>query len=215
MIIHEPRVTPRNDDALLSPCIGTLSGELISIKNPQVDRIHLEDIAAGLANTCRWGGQIAVRYSVAQHVIACALVSKELRQSAASQLELLHHDDSEAYLCDIPRPLKQSLPDYGEVEQLFNRAIAVRFGLWYPWRNETVHQIDYAMLLAEAELFDRPRHWFPEKDFASPLVALCRVVVARGLEMTRTVTRTANEIQVQFMQFHQRLELEMQGVKST
>ena len=195
MIDHKPRVTPDPNDGKVGPCIGTLSGELISLENPQVDRIHLEDISAGLSNTCRWGGQIHCFYPVARHALSCEQVAAELGMSTALRLETLHHDDSEAYLCDLPRPLKHQLPDYNAIERRFNEAIAVKFGLTFPWYTE-VHRIDYAMLLAESEFLGRPRTWFNAEDFVSPLVALCRIVIRNS------VRRTPEELQNDFIRRH-------------
>ncbi len=43
------------------------SGMYFDYENPTEDTICIEDIAWGLANTCRFGGQSLEFYSVAQH----------------------------------------------------------------------------------------------------------------------------------------------------
>ncbi len=49
-----------------------------------IDKVHLEDIAHGLAFQCRFNGQTSEFYSIAQHsMIVADLVPQELR--------LLHH----------------------------------------------------------------------------------------------------------------------------
>ena len=61
----------------------------------------------------------------------------------------LHHDDAEAYLADVPRPVKPDLPGYKEIEQRNERTIAERLGLIYPWPG-IVKQADDAALATEA-----------------------------------------------------------------
>lgn len=87
--------------------VETFTGKFVDVSDPQVDTICVEDIAHSLSNICRYGGHCRHRYSVAQHAV---FVSERLRRQGRSklhQLTGLHHDDSEAYLCDVPRPIKK------------------------------------------------------------------------------------------------------------
>lgn len=106
------------------PVIATVSGRRIDLRDPQPDAFTLEDIAHGLGNVCRFSGQTRQFYSVAQHSIMVAeLVPPEARLAA------LLHDASEAYIQDVPAPLKALLPEYAIIEQRIEAAIAARFGL--------------------------------------------------------------------------------------
>lgn len=86
--------------------------------------ICIEDIAHGLAGEMRFGGQSPRRITVAEHSILVAQVL-----SGSSRLMGLLHDASEAFLKDIPSPVKVLLPDYKELESAVMRAVAYEFGL--------------------------------------------------------------------------------------
>jgi hypothetical protein len=106
--------------------IDTYTGRRFSPFIPEPADIAIEDIAHALSLQCRFGGHIRVHFSVAQHSeLASWLVP------AADALWALLHDASEAYLVDIPRPLKQSpwFTPYREAEAALQRAIFKRFGL--------------------------------------------------------------------------------------
>lgn len=121
----------------------TYTGRHFDLADPQPDQIHTNDIAHALANECRFAGHTRYFYSVAQHsVLASQIVGPE------HALEALLHDASEAYLKDIPRPLKQLLPDYRAIEQRVERAIRARFGLPEEQSAE-VTQADRIMLATE------------------------------------------------------------------
>ena len=126
-------------------CIRTVTGRYVSIANPQAEQIDLEDIAHGLANTMRWGGHTLHPYSVAQHSME---VAKRCERPHA--LAALLHDASEAYLCDLPTPLKSLLPDYKAIEARFMRVIFDRFGVPYPL-HESVSKADADALQWEWE----------------------------------------------------------------
>lgn len=102
--------------------IDTQSGRRIDFAAPDPAEICIEDIAAGLAKVCRFGGQATAFYSVAQHAV---LVRRLVIERGRHDLGLvaLHHDSHEAYACDIPKPLKHLLPSYVEVADRLDAAI--------------------------------------------------------------------------------------------
>lgn len=102
----------------------TRSGRRFDPIDPQPEMIDLLDIAHGLSNECRYSGQCRQFYSVAQHSV---LVSEIVPHEIA--LEALLHDATEAYIKDIPRPIKALLPDYRRLEARVDAAIRLRFGL--------------------------------------------------------------------------------------
>jgi hypothetical protein len=106
--------------------IGTFSGLQFWPLDPNPEKILVEDIAHALAHQCRFGGHASKFYSVAEH-------SVHVSQLCLPEHALwgLLHDASEAYLVDLPRPLKL-LPEfaaYREAERQLQRAVAARFGL--------------------------------------------------------------------------------------
>ena len=126
-------------------CIRTNSGLMMNIFEPTLEMICIEDIAHALANMPRFGCHLNRFYSVGQHSIACArLVSKE------NKLAALLHDASEAYMLDIPTPIKNRLPDYKKYEHALMLKIAEKFGFDYPL-NKELKDADRKMLETEWE----------------------------------------------------------------
>lgn len=89
--------------------IETYTGRFVDTNDPDPNSIALEDIAHALAFTCRYGGHCTRFYSVAEHSVLCSRRMERQGASLALQMAALHHDDAEAYLGDIPRPLKPLL----------------------------------------------------------------------------------------------------------
>ena len=123
--------------------ILTASGKHFDYADPQPDQIDINDILVGLSNESRFAGQTNVFYSVAQHSVHVAsLVDEE------HTLEALLHDASEAYLKDIPSPLKALLPDYRATEAKVNAVIRDKFHL-PAMLSPQVKQADFVMLATE------------------------------------------------------------------
>ena len=133
--------------------ILTKSGVYFDFADPQEWQVHIDDIAHGLSNTCRFAGQCDF-YSVAEHSVHCANTALyETRDNLAS-LHALLHDAAEAYMGDLPKPLKIMLPDFRAVEHCVEQAIRDKFGLTDAF-DSLVKSIDLRMLKTEKQqLFD-------------------------------------------------------------
>lgn len=120
--------------------IQTFTGGQFWALDPREEEINLIDIAAALSKLCRYGGHCKRFYSVAEHCVLMArMVRPDLRREA------LLHDASEAYLVDIPRPIKGSLGNYVEIEHGLMTVIARKYGFSWPVHAE-VKAADNAML---------------------------------------------------------------------
>lgn len=101
------------------------SGRFVNMREPDPGDITLYDIAHKLAQTNRYGGSTKHPYNVAQHAVFVAERLRRMGHSTKVQLIGLHHDDPEAFLCDIPRPWKALLGDiYRQMTVIFEVAIA-------------------------------------------------------------------------------------------
>lgn len=105
--------------------IQTFSGGIFYPLAPRVEDVRLKDIAHHLSLKTRYCGAVRFHYSVAQHAYLLShAVPPELAYAA------LHHDDSEAYLPDVPSPVKPFLPGWKAIEALNTQVIAVEgFGV--------------------------------------------------------------------------------------
>ena len=132
-------------------CIKTYTGIMFDPIEPDVDLIRIEDIAHALSMLCRANGHFRSFYSVGQHSINCMKEARARKYTKRVQLGCLLHDASEAYLSDVTRPVKHSLPKYLEIEKPLQDAIWEKF-LDYPLSDEEtamVFDIDDAMLYHE------------------------------------------------------------------
>jgi hypothetical protein len=168
--------------------IGTFSGLRFWPLDPNPEKILIEDVAHALAHQCRFGGHASKFYSVAEHSVH---VSQLCRPEHA--LWGLLHDASEAYLVDLPRPLKL-LPEfapYREAERRLQRAVAVRFGLPED-QPASVTEADDTMLGIEARsllgsmLVEAIRDTRPPFEITDPLlpVEAERLFLARFKELS-------------------------------
>lgn len=143
------------------------SGRLVSIDPITPSNIDINDIAHALGNLCRFGGHAARFYSVAEHCVLMLewFVDRHPDASIAERRAILLHDAQEAYLVDMPRPLKALMPDYRHYERELERAIAVRFQT-HPI--DALHEFDLGMLAMEKVAVMRSINEWPSIALATP-----------------------------------------------
>jgi hypothetical protein len=126
--------------------IETYTGRMVYPMRVQAADICIEDIAHSLSQMCRYTGHTRQYYSVAEHSVRVSLLVRAVDAAWG-----LLHDASEAYLTDIPSPLKR-LPEfapYRAAEARTMRAVCERFGL-APVQPASVTNADGILLATEA-----------------------------------------------------------------
>lgn len=121
-------------------CIRTYTGKYINVFDPQPELICIEDIAHALSNMPRFGGHLPKPHSVGKHSLNCMDIAPQ-----HDKLDALMHDATEAYLMDMPRPIKLNMPEYKIIEENLAAAIALKYGLSHPLPHQ-IKIIDNAQL---------------------------------------------------------------------
>lgn len=133
------------------PFIQTVSGRRVNPFALATADIDIDDIAQALANQCRFGGHCRRFYSVAQHSCLVADLVRAQGGDGTASLWALLHDAPEAYLSDLPHPLKHFSTFgrlYREAEDKLQQAITEHFGL-PPEPPAALREADRALLGAE------------------------------------------------------------------
>src|SRR5688500_9233768 len=152
------------------PYLQTISGRWVNPFDPDPSQLDAGDIARALANQCRFGGHSRVFYSVAQHSVIVAELVEQRGGDAEDVFAALMHDASEAYLGDMPHPLKHRSPlgaAFKEAEAHLERAIDDRFGI----RSDVpeIKRADRALLATERRAFSAETWHRPELEGIEPL----------------------------------------------
>jgi hypothetical protein len=160
----------------MTPFIETFSGKTFKPLAPIWADIRIDDIAHGLSNQGRFSGHTRHFYSVAEHSVRVSERLAECLYPRPVQLWGLLHDASEAYLVDLPKPLKLDVTigaAYQRAEKALMVAVCKRFSL--PTQEPAAVRIADAELLATEvrDLMhgDRP-YW--KKIRAKPLLGRIR-----------------------------------------
>jgi len=153
--------------------IQTRSGKRFYPLDPKPEHVDLRDIAHALARQCRFSGHTSRFYSVAEHSVRVAMrVFEESDDPVLALLGLLH-DASEAYLVDLPRPLKRdpAFAPYLAAERACMDAILRHVGFTSTELPEIVKRADAALLADEAQEFMRPvsPEWLAEMPPPKPM----------------------------------------------
>ena len=123
--------------------IQTFTGLQFWPMDARPEEVDIRDIAHSLAMLCRFNGHCRRFYSVAEHAVHVS------RVVAPEQARWgLLHDAAEAYLSDLPQPIKRELPIFRTHEERLLGVIARRFGLAEAMP-AAVKQADMVMLATE------------------------------------------------------------------
>jgi len=141
--------------------IQVYTGSKLNPINPDINSIHIEDIAHALSQMPRFNGHGRVPYNIACHSIHVGSTVYHATQNKAYALVGLLHDASEALgLSDIPKPVKQYFPEYQQVENKLLGAVFAAFHIsqktvYLAW--DEVKKADNIALITEFNaLFDHP-----------------------------------------------------------
>lgn len=135
--------------------IQTYTGGQFWPLDPREDEVRIEDIAHHLSMLCRYTGAVREFYSVAQHSVLVSWIVPERHARDG-----LCHDFSEAYLIDLPRPIKRSGElgrIYLEIEARVDKVIREKLGLGVV-SPVTVKTAD-VVTVGEAEIRDLMQKW--------------------------------------------------------
>lgn len=173
--------------------IQTFTGVHFYPLDPRPCEILIEDIAHALSMQCRYSGHVNRFYSVAEHSIRVAeLVPRELRLLA------LMHDAAEAYLVDLPRPLKRYSDmgaEYKKIEDHLMIAVCERFRL--AWQDPMPDEIERA---------DKGMLWVESRDLMTPDTCWDKWrKLTTGLERPITTTMTPASAEKTFLRVFEML----------
>lgn len=143
---------------MLKPWILTHSGKAFDLSAPVASAVCLEDIAHNLSRIQRFCGSTSVNCSVAIHSVVASYI---VRPEYAAQA--LMHDAAEAYIGDIPGPLKWMIGH--SINKIEKRILNLIFDKYKietcEISNKFVRVADFEMLRFEKENFmpEHPDPW--------------------------------------------------------
>lgn len=153
-----------NDPTRKGGSLQTFTGLVFWPMDPRLEEIDYRDIAHGLASEGRFQGQTRNFYSVGEHSVRVSRLLKKQGYNAIIQFLGLHHDDSEAYLGDLPSPLKKldEFAFFREAENYLQDLCFQKFGIlqFHTEENKKVIKAaDIIMLLTEKRELMKKSEW--------------------------------------------------------
>ena len=159
--LHQPWHINQAKGALMartadSYYVTTATGKLVYLDDPK--DFDIIDIAIGLSNICRWGGQMENHWSVAQHSLAlCYILSLIYPGDKPLCRAALLHDAAEAYIGDITRPVLRFVG--GNLQTLKNTLeAAVEHQFNFNGSDQRLKRWDDQIIHVEAEIFGLKKH---------------------------------------------------------
>jgi len=131
--------------------IETYTGKKFHFLKPRPEEICIRDIAHSLSLKCRYSGHCKEFYSVADHSLRVAtILPNEFKLSG------LLHDATEAYMPDVPRPIKKKF-GLRKYEDTIWSIIADKYGVV---QSKEIEYADDVLIATEArQLMENMDDW--------------------------------------------------------
>jgi hypothetical protein len=132
----------------------TFTGRQFWPIDPRPEEVSIVDIAHSLSNQCRYAGHCKSFYSVAQHSVMVSYIC-----APEDALWGLLHDAAEAYLVDLPRPVKRFSDlgwHYKQIETRLMQVLCVRFNLPIEEPDSVSKADDVALMTEMRDLMGMP-----------------------------------------------------------
>jgi len=140
--------------------IATATGQPVWYDDPSKTEILADDLRIQLARIRRYGGAIDV--TVLQHTALCVELARAAGVDANILCFVAAHDLHEAYILDLPTPMKAFLVGYAEMEEAWAQRVHEALGLGWPLHPkiaEVVKMVDRWSLSVEMAWCEHPnRH---------------------------------------------------------
>jgi uncharacterized protein len=133
----------------LNNTIKVHAGHYVDLVSPAPETIEIYSISAALSKICRFGGHCPQFYTVAEHCVHATRLAETQGVKGKALLAILLHDAAEAYIGDMVKPLKMTIPQYAYAEQRMERAIEKAFDIQFDHFSEIIKLYDRAMLKVE------------------------------------------------------------------
>ena len=136
---------------------------------------------------CRFNGHCKQFYSVARHSLNTAKLIKKQGFPARTQLYGLLHDAAEAFVCDMPKPVKELIPQYKHIKNEIQTVIWEAFHIPQPTAEEyaVVKRADEMLLSYEIRLLMRNMGVQPQ--YFSGVKNCCGTLFSCGAELAWTI----------------------------
>lgn len=131
--------------------IWTHTGQVVHYLDPSKTKVIAEDLQTHLGRIIRYGGARDV--SVLEHLALCVTLAQRRKFDPLTLAYVAAHDLSEAYILDLPTPMKDVLPAYRELlEEPWDAHVHRAVGLEWPPPQDiatAVHDVDLRALVVE------------------------------------------------------------------
>lgn len=166
---------------------------------PRKEDITIFDIAHSLSRMVRYAGHLDALYTVGEHSLGCYHLAVKLGLPLRVQMFALMHDGSESIVCDVPRPVKQVIPQYKEIEDRIMNTIWDMVEIGKPTQEEyrLVKMLDNTMLYHEFEQLAGRIHEFPDVEYFE------------DTSINLTCRRNRDEVKAEFIDVYNHLKEEI------
>ncbi len=146
----------------------TYTGKIVTPFDMKPEMLDIRDIAKSLSMQARFLGHTQDFYSVAQHCYEGAMYMIDGLYTPGPRLAFLLHDAAEAYMCDIPSPIKHHpvMKGYHDAQDRLQEIINEKFGVTRWAENAIIKEVDSRMLSTEKrDIRQTDDKWPVERDF--------------------------------------------------